>query len=78
MIIGQKPEIETYLNQIITNFGFRFNPDNYFVFGTKDRKDWKESQKEPLNQGKELEIVFRFKDIWDFEIRPAGWYFEGE
>lgn len=78
LIIGQKSEIETYLNQIIPNFGFRFSSDNYFVFGTMDRKDWKKSQKESLNQGKALDVVLRFKDIWDFEIRPAGWYFERE
>lgn len=78
LIIGQKSEIEHILNQIVHGFGLQFNPDNYFVFGTMDRKDWKKSQKELLNQRKALDLVFQFKDIWDFEIRPAGWYFEGE
>lgn len=78
LIIGQKSEIETYLSQIISNFGFQFNSDNYFVFGTMDRKDWKKSQKEPLNQGKALDVIYRFKDILDFEIQPAGWYYEGD
>ncbi len=78
LIIAQKSEIESHLSQIIPNFGFRFNPDKYLVFGTMDRKDWKKNLKEPLNPGKALEIAFRFKNIWDFEIRPAGFYLEEE
>ncbi len=78
LIIGQKSEIETYLSQLIPGLGLRFNQKNYFVFGTMDRKDWRKSQKEPLNQRKALDIIFQFKDILDFDIRPAGWYLEGE
>ncbi|MFT6149598.1 MAG: hypothetical protein ACJAUH_002292 [Saprospiraceae bacterium] len=78
LIIAQKSEIEIYINQIITNIGLKFNPNNYFVFGTMDRNDWKKSQKEPLNQGKAFDFVAPFKDTWDFEIQPAGWYYEGK
>ncbi len=78
LIIGQKSEIETILGQIVSNLGFRFDPGHYFVLGTMDRKDWKISQKKPFNQRKALDAAYPFKDIWDFEIRPAGWYFEGE
>jgi hypothetical protein len=49
LIIAQKSELETYINQIVTNFGLKFNPNNYLVFGTMDKNDWKKSQKESLN-----------------------------
>ncbi len=78
LIIGQKSEIEKYLNQIILNFGLQFNPANYFVFGTMERKDWKQGQDGSLDSGKALDIMLQFKSILDFEIRPAGWYFNGE
>lgn len=78
LIISQKSEIEAHLNQLITSLGFLFTPNNYFVFGTMNRKTWKKNQKEPLSPTIALENVLRFKDILDFEIRPAGWYFEGE
>lgn len=78
LIIAQKSEIENYLSQIVPNFGLRFNPDNYFVFGTMERKDWKKGQQEPSQPDKALDAVAQFKDVWDFEVQPAGWYFEGE
>jgi len=64
------------LKQILPQFNLKFNPENYLVFGTMERKDWAKSQKEPLNQGKAVDLIYRFKDIWDFEIKPEGWYFE--
>jgi len=74
LIIKHKSEIESHLEHIIPNFGFKFNPNNYFVFGTMDRKYWKKGQKEPMHPQKALEMVHQFKDYMDFEIRPAGWY----
>ena len=78
LIIAQKSEIEANLSHAIPSFGLEFNADNYFIFGTLDRKDFRKSQKEPLSQRESLEIVFRFKNIWYFDIKPAGWYFEGK
>lgn len=78
LIIGKKSEIESLLQQILTQLGKGFNPEHYFVFGTMDRKDWKKGQKEHLHPGKVLNLAYRFKDIWDFKIRPAGWYREDE
>jgi len=78
LVITQKSELEMYINQIITNIDLKFSSNNYFVFGIMDRNDWKKSQKEPLNQGKALDLIAPFKDTWDFEIQPAGWYYEGK
>ncbi len=47
--------------------------NDYLVFGTLDRKDWLEGQKgEPPHEM--INRVYTFKDVWDFEIIPGGWY----
>ena len=76
LIIAQQSEIESYLQQIIQGFGFSFNPENYLVFGTMDRKDWKKGQEEVFQSKDALEVISPFKDVWEFEIQPAGWYKE--
>lgn len=78
LIIGQKSELDELLDQIITFLNLKFNPKNYIVFGTMEKKDWKKSQDESLSQKEAIKLVHRFKDILEFEIRPGGWYFEGE
>lgn len=78
LIIAKKSEIEELLQQILSQLGRSFNPENYFIFGTMERKDWKKGQKEAVNPGKALDAAYPFKDMWDFEIRPAGWYRDDE
>lgn len=76
LIIGQKSEIEELLDGMSSQIGFVFNPSNYFVFGTMDRKDWVRGQKERISPKEMLKYISHFKDTWDFEIQPAGWYLD--
>ena len=78
LIIAQKSEIDYFMDMAITSFGKRFKPESYLVFGTLPRSDWKRNQVNPMMPNETLELSSPFKDIWDFEIRPAGWYFEDE
>ena len=78
LIIGQKSDLDALISQIIPQLGLKFSPDNYFVFGTQARKDWKKGQEEYVDQKDALTLAHPFKDILQFEIRPAGWYFDGE
>lgn len=77
LIISQKSELEELLKQLVPQLGLSFKVDNYFLFGTMDRKDWTRNQQEPLHPKESLKLIHPFKDTWDFEVRPAGWYFEG-
>ena len=76
LIIAQKSEVEHLLNQIVSNKGLKFIPNHYFVFGTMDRKHWNKGQKEAINPAEALNTVAPFIDVWDFDIRPAGWYLD--
>ena len=78
LIIKRKSEIESQLQQLVATWAMKFSPKNYVVLGTTEMADWKESQKVPTPPSVFLEKVSIFKDVWDFDIQPAGWYFEGK
>jgi hypothetical protein len=78
LIIANKWEVEDLLAQMLGQLGKKFDPKNYFIFGTTDRVDWKTGMREATAPGKALEQAYPFRNVWDFEIRPAGWYFDGE
>lgn len=76
LIIKKKSEIEGNLRQIVEAWQMKFKPENYLVFGTMDREDWKKGQTTPLPPHIALKEMAPFINVLDFEIRPAGWYFE--
>jgi hypothetical protein len=78
LIIAKKSEIENLLEQMIDSNGMKFQKDEYFIFGTMERKDWLEGQKKPLNPSAALDMASPFKQVLQFDIRPAGWYFTGD
>ncbi len=78
LIIKKKTEIESYLKMAVESWGMKFNPKNYLVFGTMEMQDWKQNQLTPIDPSKALEKIAPFKDVLDFKIQPAGWYFTGD
>ena len=78
LIIGQKSDIEELLKPVIAHFGMKYNSENYMVFGTMARKDWKRCQEEQCHPSEVLKLSAPFKDVLHFDIIPAGWYFNGE
>ena len=74
LIIAHKSEIDTFVARLVESLGLRFNADNCFVFGTMDRKHWKKGQQEAMSPASALEIISPFKNVWNFKVRPAGWY----
>jgi hypothetical protein len=48
--------------------------NKYTVMGTIDRKDWKDGNQNSLSPLEILERIYLFKDVWNFEVIPAGWY----
>ena len=78
LIIIKKKQFEQLL---AINFR-QINPDiadnNYLVMGVVERKDWKESLKRQFEPPEILERMYVFKDVWNFEVIPAGWYSENQ
>ena len=76
LIIVKQVDLEGLLAAACERYAPEIIGNEYFVFGTMDRKDWKDVQTEEISSQKVLKRTYSFKDAWKFEVRPAGWYFE--
>lgn len=74
LIIVKKKDIESLMLECFP----QLNPDSienqYLVMGTVDRKYWQKVKKQPLQPPDFVDKIDIFKDIWNFEVIPAGWY----
>ncbi len=71
LIIAKKQEIESLL---ALELGRQLNKNDYLVIGTLERKDWLQGNKGSLSPQEIMGRVYVFRDVWDFEVLPAGWY----
>jgi hypothetical protein len=74
LIIAKKQEIELLIAATFSQSHPEFIGNDYLVVGTLDRQDWKEGNKGALSAQKTMECLYIFKDEWNFEVIPAGWY----
>ena len=70
LIIAKKQEIESFLALAVP----KLSKNDYLVMGTVERKDWSQGNKGSLPPSEIIERMYIFKDVWDFEVIPAGWY----
>jgi hypothetical protein len=66
LIIAKKQELESLIPPLSQN--------EYLVMGTLERKDWQEGNKGSLPSSEVINRMYIFKNVWDFEVIPAGWY----
>lgn len=71
LIIAKQQEIESFLALALSP---QLSKNDYLVIGTVDRKDWVQGNKGSLLPPEIIERMYVFKDVWDFEVIPAGWY----
>jgi hypothetical protein len=78
MIIAKKTEVDEWMGNVMNQLKRRFDPANYFIFGTMDRNDWKAGKTSPPKPAEILDKVLQFKDVVSYEVRPAGWYYDDD
>ncbi len=78
LIIVKKAELENYIHALCKYAAPDSIGNDYLVFGTMDRKEWRRGQREEMSPQEGLSCTYPFKDVWKFEVRPAGWYQEGK
>ena len=78
LIIVKQTDMESLLAEACEQLAPEIIGNEYFVFGTMDKKDWKDAQTGNISQQEVIKHTYSFKDIWKFEVRPAGWYYEGK
>jgi hypothetical protein len=70
LIIAKKQEIESFLALALP----QLSNNDYLVLGTLERQDWVQGNKGSFSPSEMMERMYVFKTVWDFEVRPAGWY----
>jgi len=46
--------------------------NEYFVFGTMDRKDWKHGLAGKMSTQEAIKCSYPFRNAWKFEVSPVG------
>ena len=68
LIIVKQKELDSTLAAICEQDAPDSIDSEYFVFGTMDKKDWKEGLTGELGQREAIERSYPFKDVWDFKV----------
>ncbi|MGB2806715.1 MAG: hypothetical protein WBC22_03175 [Sedimentisphaerales bacterium] len=74
LIIAKKSELESLMSCKFEEVNPSIVGNAYFVFGTLNRSDWQQHSKTPTDSGTAIDQVSVFKDAWNFEMVPGGWY----
>lgn len=78
LIITKKSELESLMATAFEKLNPQIIGNDYLVMGVAERSDWQESKKGKLSEGETIERMIVFKDVWNFEFIPAGWYRDHE
>ena len=76
LIIVKQTDLESILTEACEQLAPEIIGNEYFVFGTMDKRDWKDAKIGKIAHDEVLERAYSFKDIWKFEVHPGGWHFE--
>ncbi|MDJ0689977.1 MAG: hypothetical protein QNJ41_15855 [Xenococcaceae cyanobacterium MO_188.B32] len=74
LIIVKKQEIESFIAAGLNQPNPEIIENNYLIMGTIERKDWQAANKGLLSPPEIISRMYVFKDLWNFEVIPAGWY----
>ncbi len=74
LIIVKQTDLERLLTAICEQNAPDIIGNEYFVFGTMDRKDWKNAQMGKMSQQEAIKRSRPFKDVWKFKVIPVEWY----
>jgi len=77
LIIAKKSEVESLMAAKFETANPSVIGNEYLVFGTLDKKDWRQYSKVPEDPGEVIEQVHVFKDVWNFELVYGGWGRDG-
>lgn len=78
MLIGHKHEIEHYLTEMFLKINPKVIGNSYRVFGTVEKKAWRENinQPKPLNEMRQH--IHDFKSYQNIRMTMVGWFPEGQ
>ena len=68
LIIVKQTELEELLATSMENVSPELIGNNYFVFGTVEFKNWKETTRRQSYSSDFIEKVYVFKDVWNVSL----------
>jgi hypothetical protein len=74
LIIAKKQEVESLIAIGREQVNVEERVPEYLVLGTLEKADWRASHQGSLAPAEVAKRVSLFKDVWNFEVIPAGWY----
>lgn len=74
LIIAKRVEVEGLMANCFEKVNPEIVGNEYLIFGTVEKRDWREINKGKLSLDEIIKSVYVFKDVWNFEMIPAGWY----
>lgn len=74
LIIAKKDKVESMMAAHFRRLRPEIIGNKYLIMGTLDRQDWRQKNQEELSPSEIMERMFVFKDVWHFDVIPAGWY----
>ena len=73
LIIAQKGKVEALMAARFESVNPSVIGNEYLIFGTLDRTEWRQYSKVPEDPSEVIEQVHVFKDVWNFELVRGGW-----
>ena len=74
LIIAKQAELESLMSAYFEKQNPALVGNKYLVFGTVEKREWKEGNKGQLTPNTLLKQACIFRDVWNFDVKPAGWY----
>ena len=68
LIIAKKEE----LKPMAESYGVKVN--DFFIYGTLPIEIYRRYENQQMNLKGFDKVAIPFKDVWNFEVQPAGWY----
>lgn len=74
LVIAKQAELEGMLKAMLGKKALA--EGDYCVLGTQDKSSWRKGVKDGFAE--RFEGVTPFKNVWKFDVQPAGWYYGGK
>ncbi len=78
MLIGHKHEIEHYLTETLSKSNGSLIGNNYLVFGTVEKKEWRENMSNQKPSNEMRHHIHDFKSYQTIRMTMGGWFIKGQ
>jgi hypothetical protein len=78
MLIARKDEVEHYLTELFLEANPEVIGNSYLIFGTVEKKAWREDRKQPKPFAEMLQHIHDFRGYQEIRMTMAGWFYKDQ